>query len=334
MRYFTPNHTLVYYDGPQLLLGQDGYGGRYLALAVPSTGEVTASFLAVGISDARLDDYLSESIDLRSVFRRPKTDRYFTFSIAANNSGRYPMTVLDQIADDMLPSAGFFASQHTESMESEAKVGMTTVKIPIDGRWDMQDLAQFPNKYTDTYAFLYAVNHSTDVAGVESHLGELFQKYPWRGGFSSVGFYNDLYRAIPKPQRLRIREIHYASPGAISLDASSVLSGQIQSLVRGVNDRWREISDAYSELYDGMKQRGFLGVSIREVTADAEDKAFLRRACKGLASAMQFEGGEQVHTLCGRNWVATSKILLSFYRRVTDLAEYYESGKVSMPLSS
>ena len=116
--------------------------------------------------------------------------------------------------------------------------------------------------------------------------------------------------------------------------ASSVLSGQIQSLVRGVNDRWREISDAYSELYDGMKQRGFLGVSIREVTADAEDKAFLRRACKGLASAMQFEGGEQVHTLCGRNWVATSKILLSFYRRVTDLAEYYESGKVSMPLSS
>jgi hypothetical protein len=193
----------------------------------------------------------------------------------------------------------------------------------------MQDLARFPNKYTDAYAFLFAVRRSNDEARSDQ-VAELFQRYPWRGGYSSVSFYNDLYRAIPRQQRIRIREIQYASPGVIRIEASRALSQELRALIVRMNDHWREIKDAAKELGDGLSERGFLGTSSREAEVSAADRRFLERACGSLGRALAFDGVPAVHRLCDHDWVATAKIVLSFYRRLLDLSDFCETGKASL----
>jgi hypothetical protein len=200
------------------------------------------------------------------------------------------------------------------------------MNIPIDGRWDMQDLAQFSNKYTDTYAFLFA---ATRESNPNDFFAELFQRYPWRGGFSSVSFYNDLYRATPPQQRVKIREMHYASPGVIRVEASALLASQIRTMVLCMNENWRVIKEAYKELYAGLSERNFLGLSRYEIQPSLSDKAFARRASGKLGSAMKFSGLERIYNLCDKDWIATAKILLSFYRRIEELADFYDSGKAA-----
>jgi hypothetical protein len=239
---------------------------------------------------------------------------------------------LPSIDEEWIPSAGFFASLHTEPIEGADSPGMSVMDISIDGRWDMQDLAQFPNKYADTYAFLFAVTRDASPAQAshkQEPLAELFQRYPWRGGYSSVSFYNDLYRAIPRRQRLKIMEIKYASPGFIRIEASAALTTQIRELVASLNGNWKANKEAYRELHDGLSQRDFLGVSRYEINASPGDKAFADRACRKLSAAMRFEHLQRVCVLCDGDWISTAKILLSFYRRVEELSAFYDSGKVS-----
>lgn len=332
MRYLTITRTLVYYDGPQLFLGQDGRGTSYLAVGVPGADPRKLQFLAVAVADSRLDDYFSEVVDLRNVFRHPKGDRYFTFSLDETRGGRIQLIELASVDEAWLPSAGFFASQHTEPTDDVERTGVAVMDIPIDGRWDMHDLAQFPNKYADTYAFLFAVTREPPPrqSAANEPFAELFQRYPWRGGYSSVSFYNDLYRAIPRQQKLKIREIRYASPGFIRIEASAMLTAHIRDMVVCLNENWRATKDAYKELHDGLSERSFLGVSRYEMTPSASDKVFAQRACEKLSVEMRFLHLQRVYRLCDDDWISTAKILLSFYRRVDELAEFYDSGKVSV----
>jgi hypothetical protein len=335
MQYLTITRNLVYYDGPQLMLGQDGRGATYLALAVPSDSGDAYRFLAVAVPEAKLEEYFNEVVDLRHVFRHPKGKRYFIVQFGTGASRRLPLEVISGVPSAWLPEAGFFASQHTEIAEDFENAATSALTIPIDGRWDMTDLAQFPNKYTDVYAFLFATeetsHESEHSAAIETaKLQEMFQRYPWGGGISTVNFYNDLYRAIPRHQRLRVREIQYASPGFIRIEANASLSEHIKSLVQNMMTNWESVRAAYDELYDGLSQRGFLGVARADIAARSGDHGFAENGCRRLAVALHFDGVSRVAGLCGDDWIATAKILLSFYRRIQDLASFYDTGKAAL----
>lgn len=348
MRYLTITRTLVYYDGPQLVLGQDGRGISYLGLGVPSAASGESTFLAVAVAESRLDEYFSESIDLRNIFRHPKLGRYFVFDLRSCSEGRYQLQeVALPIREDWLPESGFFASHHTDAIETDVNGLASQLDIRMDGRWDMADLAHFPNKYTDVYAFLYATVFeapksvglddvaTTSRAALDEFFEEatameaLFQRYPWKGGISTVGFYNDLYRAIPRADRLRIKEIQYASPGFIRLEANRLVTDVVQAMVVRAIEGWDDLRESYRQLYDGFSERGFLGVSKHEIEPDDQDIAFAEGACGRLCRGLSFPGLQRVLALCGGDWITTGKILLSFWRRVEDLAEFYDSGKAS-----
>lgn len=327
-RYLTILQTLVYCDGPQLVIGEDGRKCKYLALAIAHPTS-QYGFLAVQVTEEMLEDYLSESVDLRFVFKRPKRDKYFLFDLQVEKNGRYSLIELNRVEDDWLPEAGFFARSHTEEEPVNATSLQTaTLDIGIDGRWDIQDLSQFPNKFADAYSFLHAVR-STGQRGNDYSLGELFERYPWRGGFSSVGFYNGLYMRIPRNQRLVVKEIRYASPGTIKITALPGIADEIQRMVEACNNNWRNVQEAYKELHNGMSERDLLGLSHREVKLSHNDNAFLERACKALSEVIGFDYLPRVHKLAGSDWLATAKIVASFYRRVEELADFYESGKAN-----
>lgn len=327
-RYLTINRTLVYCDGPQLILGEDGRKIQYLGLAIPNAN-LMHTFLAVQVSEEMLDDYFAEAVDLRFVFKRPRRDKYFLCNLENEKGGRLPLAETAQIDEDWLPEPGFFASSHTEQQSGVVVTQQPlTLDIGIDGRWDIQDLSQFPNKFADAYSFMHAMRPASQ-RGADEVLGELFERYPWRGGFSSVGFYNGLYMRIPRSQRLAVKEIQYASPGTIKITALPDIAVEIQKMVEAINSNWRKVQDAYRELHNGMSEREFLGRSHREITLDNNDQVFLERASKGLCQAIGFKYLSRVHKLAGSDWLATAKIVASFFRRVEELADFYESGKAN-----
>lgn len=326
MRYLTIEQTLIYVDGPQLVLGRDGRDMKYVGLAIPSEGYEN-KFLAVQVSDQLLEDYLAEHVDLRFVFKRPKRNKYYSFILEEVRRGAHPLIEIEAIEDDWLPDSGFFASNHTEPItHSSYGQSANTLDIKIDGRWDIQDLSQFPNKFADAYSFLYALDSEPNE---NNRFANIFDRYPWRGGFSAVGFYNDLYTKIPRAHRLAVKEINYASPGKIKLTAVPDIANEIQTIVENINSNWSEIREQYLELQEGMSERKFLGRSHHEITLSDSDKAFLENAVGSLCRALQFSYLERIFEMVGNDWLATSKIVASFYRRVSELAEFYDSGKAS-----
>src|SRR5205809_6739979 len=83
-------------------------------------------------------------------------------------------------------------------------------KIFIAGRWEIRDLYEFPHRYAEIYSFLYALQPFGRDSVV---FAEAFQRYPWRGGYSAVNFYDEIYLAIPRIYRPHIARIQYSSPG-------------------------------------------------------------------------------------------------------------------------
>ena len=64
-------------------------------------------------------------------------------------------------------------------------------KIPIDGKWDLEDLHRFPRAYEQVYFMLYCLLPHEDE-WVQERIDYAFKQYPWMGGYSAVNFYNKL----------------------------------------------------------------------------------------------------------------------------------------------
>ena len=52
-----------------------------------------------------------------------------------------------------------------------------------------------------------------EAVGDLERLHLAFLKYPWKGGYSAVNFYNDLYQALPPSAKPKVAGIRYNSHG-------------------------------------------------------------------------------------------------------------------------
>lgn len=327
MKYLQIEEVFVFYDEPQLFLGKDGKNVRYICLAVPDNQPNT--YICSAVNDDMLEKYLSENVDLRHVFNHPKNYKWHSINLNDSSDGRYVLSeLLGNIPDEWLPERGFFASSHTEISKSEVQNSNQTIEIPIDGRWDVQDLAYFPKKFADTYSFLYALRdrNSKDV----NYLKNIFQRYPWKGGYSYVGFFNDIYNKIPRKNRLTVKEFQYASPGKILLNADAEIAKHVYASVTKVNANIITVKKVYAELQKGMTERKFLGASKYDVTLTESDINFLKTHTLALSNAIGFKDFEKINELTDNDLLTSTKILTSYYRRLEDLAEFYDSGKASI----
>jgi hypothetical protein len=108
--------------------------------------------------------------------------------------------------------------------------GQGEFKVAMDGRWDIDDLSAFAEAFRQIYALFYAVLPETEKDRDAVKL--LFTQHFWSGQAESPWFAEQIYWHVPIANRLDIKSINYASPGAIELlGAMSVLSA-ISLLVR------------------------------------------------------------------------------------------------------
>ncbi len=121
------------------------------------------------------------------------------------------------------------------------------IKLYIDGDWELTDL----NILTRVYIQLYGLFYSLDIADdyLDEEIQYIYGKYPWRGGFSAVNFYQNIFAKMPKQYKPSIKSIQYASPGFIELTQIVEVAKDVALIVGSVSAALLAGNKTYSSIH-------------------------------------------------------------------------------------
>ena len=205
-----------------------------------------------------------------------------------------------------------------------------TYTISIDWSWSLENFYELPHVFGQVYAFHCAF---TVEVRDRDRLNHAFASYPWRGGYSAVNFYNVLSSQVPYRLRPQVESIKYASPGWIALTGvMTVVTGTIGRAVRGFVRSTSALNKLYSEIYEGHHGRRLMRIEERRQNLQlaGEELNFAIESSERLAAALGFKNLAALNDFTGNSMTST-KILLSYFRRVRILASYVEQGKAEFP---
>lgn len=120
-RTLIPRDILVYYDGPELFVGIDQVGARYICLLAESN-DTLERYLCAPISAERLSNFIIGKVDLLDIFKEPEIDEIYTVVVedsSVTEVSMQPISFSDLHAD-WLPEKGFFFEQ--EAMPTDLVV--------------------------------------------------------------------------------------------------------------------------------------------------------------------------------------------------------------------
>lgn len=120
----TPKDILVYYDGPELFVGTDQVGARYICLLAEST-DTHERYLCVPISAERLSNFVVGRVDLLDIFKEPETREIYTAVVTDSTATEVHMEAISPavVSAEWLPEKGFFFEKEnlpTEEVVQEA----------------------------------------------------------------------------------------------------------------------------------------------------------------------------------------------------------------------
>ncbi len=110
--------TLVAYDGPEIVLGEDVFGAVYIALLVERDPRED-TYLVSAISPKRLADLLSGRTDLRPIFAQPEDALYCLRTRAEPSEEWLELEAADSVPQDWYPDEGFLVSEFLPDVAEE-----------------------------------------------------------------------------------------------------------------------------------------------------------------------------------------------------------------------
>ena len=209
--------------------------------------------------------------------------------------------------------------------------------LMLDKDWDMEELSQLSRLYTQCYSLVYSLSgfkvESDDKKVIDWFQGT-YSKYPWKGGYSALNFYNSLYAKIPGEQRPQIKEIQYASPGHIKLKEAVVTATILATIVTAVSTSINQVNDTYNQIHKGMSARKITKIEVEkaELELGKERLDYIKQCNKLLIESMDVPMIMQDELIrrCDDNDLMKLKILMSFYRRVQPIAEMQALKKLKV----
>jgi len=202
----------------------------------------------------------------------------------------------------------------------------------MDGEWTLEDLYVFPHMYIHIYSFLYSfLRPIKDFDDEDDRLVITYSAHPWRGGYSSVNFYNNLKYIVEPRHRPKIKSIQYASPGWLELTVLVGIALNIKKIVLCFTESANELNKLYNNIYKGMHDRKMMKIEAKRQSLflSKEQSDFAIESANKLSQLLGFENVAQIQKLT-KNPLATLKILLSFYRKIKVLTEFNSQGKTKL----
>lgn len=203
-------------------------------------------------------------------------------------------------------------------------------KVPIDGRWSLEDWYKFPRAFEQVYFAFEAISPSETLEG-EQRISRAFAAFPWQGGYSAVSFYNQLKFATPVPQRQTVTRIQYASPGVIELYLNVDLAIQIGSVVTAIAGSIGICNKVYNSIHSDLQNRKLLRLEVerKKMELGRDEMKVVLEMSETMAQLLELPTAKFLHERTN-DPLKSLKILLSVYRRVRTLAEFKLKGKANL----
>lgn len=207
------------------------------------------------------------------------------------------------------------------------------VKLGLDGRWNLEDLSEATREYVQLYGFAYSLMPDLPSAR-RDEIDYIYAKFPWRGGYSTVNFFNQLFHKIPPLLRPQVKAIQYASPGFIELTVLLATAAIVSRIVKSVCSAINAAHETYRSIQKGAVEHELSRINVKNQELDLRKKQieFCRNSAKELETILGLSEKE-VALLNQRTQghaVMKLKILLSVFRRVEPLAEQQSAGKLDV----
>lgn len=209
----------------------------------------------------------------------------------------------------------------------------TKTKLHLDGRWNLEELSEATRNYTQIYGFAYSLLTDLPLARREE-IDYIYGKFPWRGGYSTVNFFNQLFHKIPPKLRPEVERIQYASPGFIELSELLLVAVTVAGIVKAVCSTINIAHDTYRKIQKGSVDHKLAKINLakEELELTQRQIAFCESSAKKLVQIFGLtEAQEQlINQRVQGNPVMKLKILLSVFRRVEPLAKKQSEGKLEV----
>jgi len=208
-----------------------------------------------------------------------------------------------------------------------------TTQIEIDGRWNLEELSDATKDYVQLYGFAYSLIPNLPSAKREE-VDYIYGKFPWRGGYSTVNFFNQLFHKIPPRLRPEVQRIQYASPGFIELAEVLVVAGTVAAIVGTVCKSISTVHDLYRSIQKASVEHKLSKINLTKEDLKLKKKQieFCEKSSKKLANAFGLTEAQEklIDQKVLGNPVMKLKILLSVFRRVEPLARKQAEGKLKV----
>jgi len=206
------------------------------------------------------------------------------------------------------------------------------IKLYINGRWELTDLNILTRVYIQVYGLIYSLDVADDY--VEEEIQYIYGKYPWRGGYSAVNFYQNLFSKMPREYRPRIESIQYASPGFIELSQLVEVAKDISLIVGSVSVALLAGNKTYSSIQKGIRKRKLSKFDLRseELKLMEQERTFIHKSVKDISQVMgvRKETLAKLYFRTENNELAVLKIWSSLYRRARDLAKLQNKQQLNL----
>lgn len=321
MAKLTIEKILLSYEVPLVVQAKHGNGNRFIGVNYDD-GQFGYKFYFTKIKTEHLKLLYSEKIDVHYALTKLHKGKYELGELWGAPGEEFKTKAHADLPPDSLPAPGMFIpGLAPKSLNSDFKV------VNIDGQWEISDLRKFSDSVQDCYSLGFALLGATGKAATNK-INSLFHKHPWRGGFSSVNFFRELYNNIPNEDRAGIRKIEYASPGEIKFFMNGDVADSIRELVNAINEDQSESLTAYKRAHRQLQDWDLLGKSDADVNLSDETIDDLTRLLDETCEAMGMaDSSQHILELASRDPLSGIKIVLAYHRRLQGLADYVATGK-------
>lgn len=209
----------------------------------------------------------------------------------------------------------------------------TKTKLTLGGRWNLEELSEATKDYTQLYGFAYSLLSDLPTARREE-IDHIYSKFPWRGGYSTVNFFTQLFHKIPPKLRPEVERIQYASPGFIELSELLLVAVTVAGIVKAVCSAIGNAHDTYRKIQKGSVEHELAKINLTKEQLDLTQRqlTFCESASKSLIKLFGLtEAQDQLlDQKVQGNQIMKLKILLSVFRRVEPLAKKQSEGKITV----
>jgi hypothetical protein len=208
-----------------------------------------------------------------------------------------------------------------------------TFTIPVDGKWDIEDLRALSEALSETYGMFYPLVVTDEQAAERVH--GLIQKRFWSGDMQTRHLGKILYEQIPDDDALKLKSFNYASPGTVELLGILSVLWAAARCTRAWTAAGSELLDLWKKADAFFEKRKSLQKAAKKTALDDEmklnvDEARLLAFQIGQQIGFNEPAVERIIAISG-NPITALKYMIAIANEARKIADLENAGLLKMP---